>query len=76
MVDILALVLHHDEQAVLCLALESGIASKPHVLNLLSRLVEPMPPAPMDTPAGLRLSDEPQANVHRYDRLRESRHAR
>ena len=79
MVDILALVLHHDEQAVLCaveLALESGIASKQHVLNLLSRLVEPLPPPPMDTPAGLRLSDEPQADVHRYDRLRENRHAR
>ena len=42
MVDILALVLHHDEQAVVCaveLALESGSASKQHVLNVLSRLV-------------------------------------
>ncbi|MHB8744883.1 MAG: IS21 family transposase [Sulfuricaulis sp.] len=79
MVDILALVLHHDEQAVVCaveLALESGIASKQHVLNLLSRLIEPAPPAPMDTPAGLALRDEPQANVHRYDSLRENRHAR
>ena len=79
MVDILALVLHHDEQAVLCaveLALESGFASKQHVLNLLSRLVEPPPPAPMDTPVGLALAEEPQANVHRYDNLRERRHAR
>lgn len=79
MVDILALVLHHDEQAVVCaveLALESGSASKQHVLNVLSRLVEPPPPAPMDAPAGLRLRDEPQANVQRYDSLRERRHAR
>jgi hypothetical protein len=45
MVNILALALQHDEQAVLCaveLALESIIASKPHVLNPLSRLVEPV----------------------------------
>lgn len=45
MVDILALVLHHDEQAVVCaveLALESGSASKQHVLNVLSRMAEPL----------------------------------
>ncbi len=37
MVDILALVLHHDEQAVLTaveMALAAGVASKTHVLNL------------------------------------------
>jgi hypothetical protein len=37
MVDILSLVLHHDEQAVLCaveLALEAGVPTKTHVLNL------------------------------------------
>ena len=36
MVEILALVLQHDEQAVLCaveLALEAGVATKTHVLN-------------------------------------------
>jgi len=41
MVEILSLVLHHDEQAVLCaveLALEAGAVSKEHVLNLLRRL--------------------------------------
>ena len=41
MVEILALVLHHDEQAVLVaveLALEAGAVSKQHVLNVLSRL--------------------------------------
>ena len=38
MVDILALVLHHDEQAVLTaveLALAEGVATKTHVLNIL-----------------------------------------
>ena len=38
MVDILALVLQHDEGAVLCaveLALEDGVATKTHVLNVL-----------------------------------------
>jgi len=77
MVEILALVLHHDEQAVLCtveLALESGAVSKQHVLNLLSRLIELPPPALIDTPADLMLSDEPKANVQRYDSLREQRH--
>ncbi len=53
MVEILSLVLHHDEEAVLCaveLALESGVVSKEHVLNLLSRLLEADAPAPIDTP--------------------------
>ncbi len=43
MVEILALVLQHDEQAVLAaveLALEAGAPTKMHVLNLLHRLVE------------------------------------
>ena len=38
MVDILALVLHHDEQAVLAaveIALAAGVPTKTHVLNLL-----------------------------------------
>ncbi|HTG05932.1 MAG TPA: IS21 family transposase [Bradyrhizobium sp.] len=78
MVEILALVLHHDEQAVLTaveLALESGVASKPHVLNLLARLLGESPPAPMTAPPGLSLSVEPQANVEQYDNLRRARHA-
>jgi transposase len=77
MVDILALVLHHDEEAVLCaveLALESGTVSKQHVLNLLSRLIEAEPPAPIDTPERLTLLEEPRANVKRYDHLRGRRH--
>lgn len=72
-VEILSLVLHHDEEAVLCaveLALESGVLSKEHVLNLLSRLLEADAPAPIGTPAGLTLLEEPQANVSRYDHLR------
>lgn len=78
MVEILALVLQHDEQAVLTaveLALESGAPSKQHVLNLLKRLTEPAPPVPIDTPTPLTLEVEPLANVSRYDQLREVRHA-
>ena len=46
MVEILALVLHHDEQAVLAaveLALEAGAPTKTHILNLLHRLVDGKP---------------------------------
>jgi transposase len=78
MVEILGLVLHHDEQAVLAaveLALESGAPSKQHVLNLLGRLVEVAPPAPVNAPQALKLAVEPEANVSRYDELREGRHA-
>jgi hypothetical protein len=78
MVDILALVLHHDEQAVLTaveLALDAGAPSKTHVLNLLARLLGELPPAPIDAPPALMLQIEPQANAQRYDSLRRSRHA-
>ena len=77
MVEILALVLHHDEQAVLDAveqALDAGVHSKQHVLNVLSRLLEAPPPAPVDAPANLRLEDEPQANVIRYYHLRVNSH--
>ncbi len=74
MVEILALVLHHDEQAVITaveLALDSGVASKTHVLNVLHRLLDGKPVAPTVTaPQALRLANEPQANVLRYDGLR------
>ena len=75
MAEILALVLQHDEQAVLCaveLALEAGVATKTHVLNLLHRLIDgKAPPAsPIDAPQALRLAQEPLANVGRYDALR------
>ena len=77
MVEILALVLHHDEQAVLTaveLALESGAASKLHILNLLGQLLQPVT-APVNAPEGLALKIEPEANVGRYDTLREVRDA-
>jgi len=77
MVEILALVLHHDEQAVLCaveLALESGAVSKPHILNLLSRLLDAQRPDPVAAPQQLRLGCEPRADVDRYDQLREPGH--
>ena len=75
MVDILALVLQHDEQAVLTaveLALAEGVATKTHVLNLLHRLVDGkvIGGPPLDTPQALALRREPKANVERYDRLR------
>ncbi len=82
MAEILALVLQHDEQAVLCaveLALEAGVATKTHVLNLLHRLTDgKAPPAsPIDAPQALRLAQEPVANVGRYDAIRDGglRHA-
>ena len=78
MVEILALVLRHDEQAVLTaveLALESGAANKQHILNLLSRLLGQAPPAPVDAPPALALQVEPVADMARYDHLRRTRHA-
>jgi hypothetical protein len=51
MVEILALVLQHDEQAVLTVvepALEAGVPTKTHMLNLLHRLVDGKP---IDSPA-------------------------
>ena len=75
MVDILALVLQHDEQAVLTaveLALAEGVATKTHVLNLLHRLVDAkvVGGPSLDTPQALALRREPSANVERYDSLR------
>jgi transposase len=79
MVDILALVLQHDEDAVLLaveMALETGVPTKTHVLNLLHRLVDGKSITPtIDAPQALRLANEPQANVERYDALRTVRHA-
>ncbi|MGA8006483.1 MAG: IS21 family transposase, partial [Burkholderiales bacterium] len=74
MVEILALVLHHDEEAVLCaveLALEGGLPTKTHILNILHRLVDgKTAAAAVNAPQALALSREPQANVERYDALR------
>jgi transposase len=83
MVEILALVLQHDEQAVLTaveLALEGGVVSKTHILNVLHRLIDGKPTTtdPVTAPQALALSREPRADVVRYDALRaaqEVRHA-
>jgi len=86
MVEIMALVLQHDEQAVLCaveLALNDGAPTKTHILNLLHRLIDGKSSAPptVDTPQALSLASEPRADVERYDTLRgeavarEARHA-
>jgi hypothetical protein len=74
MVEILALVLQHDEQAVLTaveLALEAG--AKTHILNVLHRLIDgkPIDPSAVNPPNALTLT-EPQSNAERYDALRES----
>jgi hypothetical protein len=75
-------VLHHDEQAVLCaveLALESGVPTKIHILNILHRLLDgrPTTAATIDAPQALVLGQEPKADVERYDALRRKavRHA-
>ena len=82
MAEILALVLQHDEQAVLCaveLALDEAVPTKTHILNILHRLVDAkaMTVASIDAPPSLTLRREPAANVERYDALRgkEHRHA-
>ena len=83
MVDILSLVLHHDEDAVLCaveLALDAGVPTKTHVLNLLHRLIDKKQTdlPVVDPPDALALDTAPKANVDRYDDLRqagEKRHA-
>ena len=70
MADILALVLHHDEQLVeqaVREAIESDVISKTHILNRLSHLLDTPPPA-------LVLREEPLANTERYDHLRGARH--
>jgi hypothetical protein len=75
MVEILALVLQHDEQAVLCaveMALDAGIATKTHILNLLHRLIDGKPGTvtPIDAPQALNLRIEPKSDAARYDGLR------
>ena len=81
MVDILALVLQHDEQAVLAaveLALEDGVPTKTHILNVLHRLVDGKPAStpPVATPRALALNREPRADVERYDALRADQEVR
>lgn len=81
MVEILALVLYHDQQLILQAveqALAAGVASKQHILNLLAHLVSQInqaPPPLADVQQTLNLVEEPQANVSRYDALRRIDHA-
>jgi len=73
MVDILALVLLHDEDLVekaVAEALQVEQPSKQHVLNCLSRLGDKPKPLPSSTPPSLKLVTEPLANTTRYDQLR------
>ena len=75
MVDILALVLHHNEEAVLLaveMALAEGLTTKTHVLNLLHRLTEgkTIGGSDIETSQALALRSEPKANVERHDCLR------
>jgi hypothetical protein len=78
MVEVLALALHHDEDAVLCaveLALSDGAPTKTHVLNLLHRLIDGKSTATaiIEALQALALDQEPRADVERYDALREKR---
>lgn len=75
MVEILSLVLQHDEQAVLVaveMALQAGVSTKTHILNLLHRLTDGTASLipPIEAPQALVLAQEPKANVARYDSLR------
>jgi transposase len=73
MVDMLALVLLHDEQLVeqaVAEALKVEQPSKQHVLNCLSRIGDQPKPKPSLPPPALKLVTEPLADTDRYDRLR------
>ncbi len=73
MVDVLALVLLHDESLVeqaVAEALKIERPSKQHVINCLSRLSDLPRPQPTITPPALKLVTEPLADTDRYDRLR------
>ena len=76
MTQVLAAVPVHGLDAVLVaaeLALETGRPSAEHVLNVLARLKEGLPIAALATIATPALREEPRADVHRYDQLRETR---
>jgi len=73
MAQVLAAVPVHGLEAVLVaveMALESGRPSGEHVLNVLARLKSPPAPAASLAVAPLTLTEEPLADVDRYERLR------
>ena len=53
---------------------EQSIVNAAVVLNLMHRLANPLPPAPLCTPEALRLREEPRADCARYDQLRGNAH--
>lgn len=78
MVEVLSLILHHDEADVVSaveMALEANCPSKQHVMNCLNRIITPLPPAPIPIVNGLQLTTEPTSDTSRYDTLRGKRHA-
>jgi transposase len=81
MVEILSLVLYHDQALILQAveqALATGVASKQHIMHLLGCLISQInqaPPPLTDVQQALNLVEEPQANVTRYDTLRRISHA-
>ncbi len=74
MAQVLAAVPVHGLEAVLVaveVALESGRPSGEHVLNVLARLKSPLGPLLADAPGvALALTEEPVADVDRYEQLR------
>jgi len=76
MAQVLAAVPVHGLEAVLVaaeLALEAQRPSAEHVLNVLARLKDGMPVIQDLTKPAVKLSEEPRADVQRYDTLREVR---
>lgn len=74
MVEILALVLRYDEQAVLCtveVVLEPRVPTKTHIFNSLHQLVdgEETEAALINAPQALILRQEPKARAAHYDDL-------
>ena len=73
MAQVLAAVPVHGLEAVLVaaeLALEAQRPSAEHVLNVLARLKEGMPMIQEWAKPAMALSEEPRADVQRYDTLR------
>jgi len=71
------LVLHHESEHVeqaIRVALQSGCASKDHIINCLHRLIEASPPEPVPVAVQLQLTVEPTSDTERYEQLR-SRYA-
>ena len=74
MAQVLAAVPEHGLDSVLVaveMALESGRPSGDHVLNVLARLKSAPLPDPGAVTSQVSIEDPPEANVNRYDELRE-----